>query len=94
MPAGVAPAVENVIEKTPRFLRPPGGRTSPTIARIADQLDLTIVGGSATASRGADVRDGSIVVVEGAPGVSGVMERVAAKNLRITTLEQWAADPN
>ena len=40
-------ALENVTKKRPTLFRPPVGHTNPTIARIAEQLDLTVVGWSA-----------------------------------------------
>jgi peptidoglycan/xylan/chitin deacetylase (PgdA/CDA1 family) len=39
-------AIEKVTKTRPTLFRPPVGHTNPTIARIADQLDLTIVGWS------------------------------------------------
>ncbi len=36
--------VEEITGKRPTLFRPPIGHTNPTIARIADQLDLTVVG--------------------------------------------------
>jgi len=39
-------AIENATKKKPRLFRPPIGHTNPTIARVADELDLTIVGWS------------------------------------------------
>lgn len=40
-------ALEKVTKKRPTLFRPPVGHTSPTIARISEQLDLTVVGWSA-----------------------------------------------
>lgn len=73
--------LEDVTGKTPGFFRPPIGHTNPTIARIADQLDLTTIGWSVGArdglartkpddvvtrvSRG--LRDGAIVLLHDAP---------------------------
>lgn len=39
-------AIEKVTQKRPTLFRPPIGHTNPTIARVADQLDLTVVGWS------------------------------------------------
>jgi peptidoglycan/xylan/chitin deacetylase (PgdA/CDA1 family) len=38
--------LENVTKKRPTLFRPPIGHTNPTIARIADQLNLVVVGWS------------------------------------------------
>jgi peptidoglycan/xylan/chitin deacetylase (PgdA/CDA1 family) len=57
-------AIEQLTGRRPRLFRPPIGHTNPTIARVADDLDLTIVAWSA---RGFD-------------GVAGAdPERVAAR---------------
>lgn len=72
-------AVVAVTGERPRWLRPPVGQTNPTIARVADELDLRIVGWSA---RGLDgvattpekvvarvvprLRDGAIVLLHDA----------------------------
>lgn len=39
-------ALQKVTEKRPTLFRPPIGHTNPTIARVAEQLDLTVVGWS------------------------------------------------
>lgn len=39
-------ALEKVTRERPTLFRPPVGHTNPTIARIAEQLDLTVVGWS------------------------------------------------
>jgi peptidoglycan-N-acetylglucosamine deacetylase len=39
--------LEKITKKRPTLFRPPIGHTNPTIARIADQLDLTVIGWSA-----------------------------------------------
>lgn len=73
--------LENITGKTPLLFRPPIGHTNPTIARIADRLDLTMVGWSVRArdglartkpedvlariSRG--LEDGAIVLLHDAP---------------------------
>ena len=44
--------LENITEQTPTLFRPPIGHTNPTIARIADQLDLTMIGWSVRARDG------------------------------------------
>ena len=40
--------IEKVTKKKPTLFRPPVGHTNPTIARISDQLDLTMIGWSAS----------------------------------------------
>jgi peptidoglycan/xylan/chitin deacetylase (PgdA/CDA1 family) len=73
--------LENITGKTPSLFRPPIGHTNPTIARVSDQLDLTMVGWSVRAvdglartkpedvlsriSRG--LKDGAIVLLHDAP---------------------------
>jgi peptidoglycan/xylan/chitin deacetylase (PgdA/CDA1 family) len=73
--------LENITGKTPLLFRPPIGHTNPTIARVSDQLDLTMVGWSVRArdglartkpddvlariSRG--LEDGAIVLLHDAP---------------------------
>jgi peptidoglycan-N-acetylglucosamine deacetylase len=73
--------LELITDQTPTLFRPPIGHTNPTIARIADQLDLTVVGWSVRARDGlgstkpADVvarisrglEDGAIVLLHDAP---------------------------
>ncbi len=110
--------LENITGKTPLLFRPPIGHTNPTIARISDQLDLTMVGWSVRArdglartkpddvlariSRG--LEDGAIVLLHDAPehgtrkpaGVTAlpaILERIAAKNLRVTALSTWLDEP-
>ncbi len=79
---GIA-AVERVTGRRPLLFRPPIGHTNPAIARIADALDLTVVGwtiagrdgvGSARASDVVarvrrDLRDGAIVLLHDSPEV-------------------------
>jgi peptidoglycan/xylan/chitin deacetylase (PgdA/CDA1 family) len=74
-------ALENITGKRPGLFRPPIGHTNPTIARIADQLDLTTVGWSVRARDGLSrtkpddvvtrisrgLRDGAIVLLHDAP---------------------------
>jgi peptidoglycan/xylan/chitin deacetylase (PgdA/CDA1 family) len=106
--------IENITGETPTLFRPPIGHTNPTIARIADQLDLTTVGWSVRArdglartkpddvvsriSRG--LEDGAIVLLHDAPekgtrkpaGVAAlpaILERIAARNLRVVALSAW-----
>ena len=72
--------LEGITDKRPVLFRPPIGHTNPTIARVADELDLIVVGWTVAArdgiartkvddvvarvSRG--VRDGAIVVMHDA----------------------------
>lgn len=72
--------LEGITDKRPVLFRPPIGHTNPTIARVADELDLIVVGWTVAArdgiarakvddvvarvSRG--VRDGAIVVLHDA----------------------------
>jgi peptidoglycan/xylan/chitin deacetylase (PgdA/CDA1 family) len=72
--------IETITGKRPEVFRPPIGHTNPTIARVADELDLTIVGWSVRGRDGlartkpADVvsrvrpglRDGAIVMLHDA----------------------------
>ena len=44
--------LETITSETPTLFRPPIGHTNPTIARIADQLDLTMIGWSVRARDG------------------------------------------
>jgi peptidoglycan/xylan/chitin deacetylase (PgdA/CDA1 family) len=110
--------LENITGKTPLLFRPPIGHTNPTIARVSEQLDLTMVGWSVRArdglartkpddvlariSRG--LEDGAIVLLHDAPehgtrkpaGVTAlpaILERIAAKNLRVTALSTWLDVP-
>ena len=73
--------LEIITDQTPTLFRPPIGHTNPTIARIADQLDLTIVGWSVRARDGLasakpaavvsriarGLEDGAIVLLHAAP---------------------------
>ena len=106
--------LENITGTTPLLFRPPIGHTNPTIARIAERLDLTMIGWSVRArdglastkpddvlariSRG--LEDGAIVLLHDAPengtrkpaGVTAlpaILERIAAKNLRVVPLSKW-----
>lgn len=103
--------LELITDKTPTLFRPPIGHTNPTIARIADQLDLTMVGWSVRARDGlasakpADVvlriarglEDGAIVLLHdasertnrkpaGVTALPEILEKIAAKNLRVVPL--------
>lgn len=44
--------LEEITKKRPALFRPPIGHTNPTIARVADELDLTVVGWSVAARDG------------------------------------------
>ena len=106
--------LEKITGTTPTLFRPPIGHTNPTIARVADLLDLTMVGWSVRARDGlagttADdvlarisrgLEDGAIVLLHDAPergtrkpaGVTAlpaILDRIAAKNLRVVELAQW-----
>jgi peptidoglycan/xylan/chitin deacetylase (PgdA/CDA1 family) len=73
-------ALEKLLGKRPTIFRPPVGHTNPIIARVADDLDLTVVGWSVggrdgvAGVRAADVvsrvrrglRDGAIVLLHDA----------------------------
>lgn len=73
--------LEEITGKTPTLFRPPIGHTNPTIARIADLLDLTVVGWSVRGRDGLSgaspedvvsrisrgLRDGAIVLLHDAP---------------------------
>lgn len=72
--------LEGIIEKRPVLFRPPIGHTNPTIARVADELDLVVVGWSVAARDGIartkpeevvarvtrGIRDGAIVALHDA----------------------------
>lgn len=73
-------AIEKVTKKRPRLFRPPIGHTNPTIARVAEELDLTVVGWSVAGYDGiarakaarvaarvkAAIEDGAIVLLHDA----------------------------
>lgn len=73
--------LEKITTQTPTLFRPPIGHTNPTIARIADQLDLTMIGWSIGARDGLagtkpsevvkridrGLADGAIVLLHDAP---------------------------
>lgn len=109
--------LEDITGKRPGLFRPPVGHTNPTIARVADALDLVVVGWSARARDGlartkpADVvtrisrglEDGAIVLLHdaaerggrrpaGVDALPAILERIAAKNLRVVPLTTWLED--
>ncbi len=111
--------LESITGTSPTLFRPPIGHTNPTIARISDLLDLTMVGWSVRArdglastkpddvlariSRG--LEDGAIVLLHDAPehgtrkpaGVTAlpaILDRIAAKNLRVVELSKWVESFN
>lgn len=73
-------SLERVTGQRPRLFRPPIGHTNPTIARVANDLDLAVVGWSARGLDGlpgaqpervaarirGDLRDGAIVLLHDA----------------------------
>jgi peptidoglycan-N-acetylglucosamine deacetylase len=77
---GIA-VLETITGRRPVLFRPPIGHTNPTIARVADSLDLTVVGWSIAGRDGLasarprdviarvrrDLRDGAIVLLHDAP---------------------------
>ncbi|MBX3220346.1 MAG: polysaccharide deacetylase family protein [Labilithrix sp.] len=87
-------SLERVTKRRPTLFRPPVGHTNPTIARVAEQLELTVVGWSAAGYDGlggADARkvaaritrgldDGDIVLLHDA-AERGDHEPTAAKSL-------------
>jgi peptidoglycan/xylan/chitin deacetylase (PgdA/CDA1 family) len=86
--------LEIITGKTPALFRPPIGQSNPTIARIADHLDLTMVGWSVRARDGLSrttpedvvvrisrgLEDGAIVLLHDAP------ERGSRKPAGVTAL--------
>jgi peptidoglycan/xylan/chitin deacetylase (PgdA/CDA1 family) len=80
-------ALEASTGARPTLFRPPGGHTNPTIARIAERLDLTIVGWSVR-GRSRSLRDGAIVAltVEALPGV---LDTLAERNVAVVDLAPW-----
>lgn len=74
-------AIERVSGARPRLFRPPIGHTNPAVARVAADLDLTVVGWTARGLDGLpgaradavaarvirDLRDGAIVLLHDAP---------------------------
>jgi peptidoglycan/xylan/chitin deacetylase (PgdA/CDA1 family) len=73
--------LETITGRRPALFRPPIGHTNPTIARVADALDLTVVGWTIAGRDGLasarprdviarvrrDLRDGAIVLLHDAP---------------------------
>jgi peptidoglycan/xylan/chitin deacetylase (PgdA/CDA1 family) len=49
-------SIETITKKRPRLFRPPIGHTTPTIARIVDDLDLTVIGWTVAAGDGVALR--------------------------------------
>ena len=85
-------AIENITEKAPLFFRPPMGHTNPTMARLADRLDLTMVGWSARAGDTTRLEDGAIVRIADAKELATTLDKLASKNLRVTKLSAWLDD--
>jgi peptidoglycan/xylan/chitin deacetylase (PgdA/CDA1 family) len=90
---GIA-VLEGITGARPTLFRPPIGHTNPTIARVADALDLTVVGWTVSGHDGIasarvdhvvtrvrrDLRDGIIVALHDAPEL-GDREPAAVKAL-------------
>jgi peptidoglycan/xylan/chitin deacetylase (PgdA/CDA1 family) len=86
--------LERITGERPTFLRPPIGHTNPIIARVADALDLTIVGWTLSGHDGVasarvedviarvrrDLRDRAIILMHDAPE-KGTREPAAIKAL-------------
>jgi peptidoglycan/xylan/chitin deacetylase (PgdA/CDA1 family) len=86
--------LEKLTGSRPTLFRPPIGHTNPVIARVVDELDLTVVGWSAAGRDGLasalvedvvsrvrrDLRDGAIVLLHDAPE-KGNREPAAVKAL-------------
>ena len=62
-------SLEKVTKRRPALFRPPVGHTNPTIARIAEQLDLTVVGWSVAGYDGLGGADPKKVVARVARGL-------------------------
>jgi peptidoglycan/xylan/chitin deacetylase (PgdA/CDA1 family) len=100
---GIA-TLEKLTGSRPTLFRPPIGHTNPIIARVADKLDLTVVGWSAAGHDGVatanaedvvsrvrrSLRDGAIVLLHDAPE-TGNREPAAVKALPIL-LDALAAE--
>jgi peptidoglycan-N-acetylglucosamine deacetylase len=96
--------LEKLTGRRPTLFRPPIGHTNPVIARVADELDLTVVGWSAAGRDGVasahvddviarvsrDLRDGAIVLLHDAPE-RGNREPAAVRALPIL-LDTLAAE--
>ncbi len=112
-------ALEIITDRTPTLFRPPIGHTNPTIARIADQLELTMVGWSVRARDGLasatpkdvvariarGLEDGAIVLLHdasergnrkpaGVTALAEILDKIAAKNLRVVPLATWLGAEN
>jgi peptidoglycan/xylan/chitin deacetylase (PgdA/CDA1 family) len=83
-------ALEAVTEARPSLFRPPSGWTNPTIARVADQLELTIAGWSA-GQRTRALRDGDVVRIDREPSraLPDVLAAIDAQNLCVAPLSAW-----
>jgi peptidoglycan/xylan/chitin deacetylase (PgdA/CDA1 family) len=100
---GIA-ALEKLTGTRPTLFRPPVGHTNPVIARVADRLDLTVVGWCAAGRDGVasanvedvvsrvrrELRDGAIVLLHDAPE-KGDREPAAVKALPLI-LDALAAE--
>jgi peptidoglycan/xylan/chitin deacetylase (PgdA/CDA1 family) len=100
---GIA-TLEKLTGSRPTLFRPPIGHTNPIIARVADKLDLTVVGWSAAGHDGVatanaedvvsrvrrSLRDGAIVLLHDAPE-TGNREPAAVRALPIL-LDALAAE--
>jgi peptidoglycan/xylan/chitin deacetylase (PgdA/CDA1 family) len=100
---GIA-ALEKLTGTRPTLFRPPIGHTNPVIARVADKLDLTVVGWCAAGRDGVasanvedvvsrvrrELRDGAIVLLHDAPE-KGDREPAAVKALPLI-LDALAAE--
>lgn len=100
---GIA-TLEKLTGSRPTLFRPPIGHTNPIIARVADKLDLTVVGWSAAGRDGVpsanvedvvsrvrrSLRDGAIVMLHDSPE-KGDREPAAVKALPIL-LDALAAE--
>lgn len=83
-------AIEKATRAAPLALRPRAGRSNPTIARIAEQLELSVVGWSTSAASA--VEDGDIVRVpshRAALELGAIFTAMDAKNLRVARLGDW-----
>ncbi len=100
---GIA-ALEKLTGSRPTLFRPPIGHTNPVIARVADKLDLTVVGWTAAGRDGVasaqvedvvsrvrrNLRDGAIVLLHDSPE-KGSREPAAVKALPLI-LDALAAE--
>lgn len=86
--------LERITKRRPTLYRPPMGHTTPTIARVADRLELTVIGWSvadpivARAARKLD--DGDILRLhDAAPKLSSLLAAINDKDLRVARLGDW-----